>query len=64
MKGPGDPVEQSYSPPGDMAKVPPSVTINEVTDQEDDNIGVLIKWDSAEWFWADIDSYVYLENAR
>lgn len=63
MEGPADPAERSVAPEGEVADVPDDLTVIEVTDQDDDVVGLLIKWDAAEWVWADISSYQSLEDS-
>lgn len=64
MRGPADPVDQSVVPAGEMADEPEAIKELEITDQDDDVVGLLVKWDAAEWLWADIASYRSLEDAR
>lgn len=48
------------APPGELADEPDDVKIFEV-DDGGDPVGLLIKWDSAEWLWADHGDYEPLD---
>lgn len=64
MRGPGDPVEHSDAGAGEVADSPSDVTVIEVTDEDDDVVGLFVKWDGAEWIWADVLSFQSLDESR
>lgn len=67
MRGPSDPAEESKAAPGEVATAPEDaegITNIEVTNGNGKVAGLITQWDAAEWFWAEPDSYVDLEDVE
>ena len=60
---PTRPVSKSTAPPGECAANPENITNVTVGDDEKTH-GLLIRWDSGEWFYAETDSYQTLDETR
>ena len=60
---PTRPVSKSVAAAGECASDPENITNVTVGDDETTH-GLLIKWDSGEWFYAESDSYESLDDAR
>lgn len=65
MRSPADPVDRSKAESGEVADAPDNIKIIEPRDEDDEIVGIAIRWDSAAcWIWANASSYQSLEEAR
>jgi hypothetical protein len=56
MRGPDEPVDFSFAVAGSIEDEPERVIAVVVTDEENEPAGILEKWSSDAWIYADADS--------
>lgn len=64
MRRPTTPASVSVAKAGDIADHPKDIWVVESSDEDDQPVGLAIRWHGAEWLWAEAGSYQTLESAR
>jgi hypothetical protein len=64
MDHPDEPVSISFAGEGDIAEVPDTFDEVAITNEEGKPVGYLVRWDSDEWIYADINAIRWLQWLR